>query len=335
MTNNSERMYIKANQERYKGGNLFDAIKDAPMMDVSKGGQNGFRHKIGGIDDKKNVVELHSDTKYTSTQVIPVLIQVPKGFELFQNHESWIDSLKHIVEVRPESITGLKGTLTVNFTENTVSGAGEIYSQPVNVLRERTVVEFTWKDIVGRPIQKLLIAWIEYLMMDPDTKVPKMNKVGNYVTDSWTTDYQTMTMLFIEMDVAHRYVDKAWLVTAMMPTTSGPIEARRNYQEDATILELVIPFTGVAESTQEVVLLAESIISTMTYIRSDTDFQPLSVKGRGINVRESESETGFNQPWLDDGEEIWSQDEDFSSPNNEPGLNTPGIGVGAEGHPYN
>ena len=288
------------------GGNIYDDISKAPMLDPTKGGQNGFRKKIYGTSDNGNrVIELHNDTKYHNTQIIPVLMQAPKGFDLFDDPGSWRESLRHIVENRAESITGLKGALTVNFSETPISGAGEQYSQVANVLRERTEVEFTWRDIVGRPIQKLLLAWIHYLMMDPDTKVPKATMLAKYGggvngVDSWTTDYQTMTVLFIEMDVAHRYVDKAWLVTSMMPKTSGPIEGRRNYQEDAAPLDLAIGFTGAADSGQNVIELATSVIATMGYISSDSDFMELGFDSIPYNDVMIEAKAGFQSDTNDE-----------------------------------
>ena len=294
------------NLAKTKGGNIYDTVADAPILDPAKGGQNGFRKKIYGVSKNGNrIIELHNDTKHHNTQIIPVLMQAPKGFDLFENPETWRESLRHIVENRAESITGLKGTLTVNFSDTPISGAGEQYSQVVNVLRERTEVEFTWRDIVGRPIQKLLMAWIHYLMMDPDTKVPKATMLAKYGgdingADSWTTDYQTMTVLFIEMDVAHRYVDKAWLVTSMMPKTSGPIEGRRNLQEDAAPLDLPIGFTGAADSGQNVVELATSVINTMTYLKSDSDFVALGFDSKAYADVLAESTVGYQSDNLDD-----------------------------------
>jgi len=272
--------------------NLHEDVTKSPVLDPSIGGQNGFRHKIGGLDDKDAVIELHNDTKYLNTQVIPVLMQIPTGFEYFSGKKKIYEAMKHIFEVRPTSITGLKGSLTVNFVETDVNGAGEKYSQAVNVLRERTQVEFTWRDIVGRPIQKLLTTWIEYLIMDPDTKVPKLSMLPGYATRAWQTDLQTMTMLFIEMDVSHKYVDKAWLVTAMMPNTNGPVEGRRNLAEDAAPLDIVVQFTGTTDQSQATVNLAEKIIGTFSYLKSDSDFAPLAVTETDPSL--SEATTGFD-----------------------------------------
>jgi len=265
---------LEAAKSQSTGGQLYGDFKK--VLRGSYGGQNGFRHAIAGLEAGERVIQLHADTKHLDTQVIPILMQAPKGFESFVDGEDWVAALKHIVEVSAESITGLNKTLTVNFVENAVSGAGEIYEQATNVLRERTSVEFLWKDRSGRPIQQLLETWIMYFIMDPDTKVPKITMLDSYKTDTWTTDYQTMTVLFIAPDITHRFVDKAWLVTSMMPRTAGPSVGRRNLLEDAPIVELQIGFTGVAESTVIVEHLAEKILAKLSYISSDTDFKYLA-----------------------------------------------------------
>ena len=294
------RTYFNKNTAKGQAGNLFDSKAGRPMIDVRRQGQNGFRHAISATDDDgSSVINLHNDTKHQSTQVIPVLLQGPKGFDSFENPQSWYDALKQIVETRAETITGLKGSLTVEFAESTVSGAGEIFSQPINVTRERSEVEFLWKDLVGRPIQKTMTAWIQYFMMDPDTKVPKINFLEKYVTDSWTTEYQSMTMLFIEMDVSHRYVDKAWLVTGMMPKTDGAKEGRRNYNEAAAVLELTIGFTGVTEQTEATIELAEKVYQTLTFIKTDTDFVKHGVEGRDTYLANDVSKVGFEAPSQD------------------------------------
>jgi hypothetical protein len=260
------------NLKKETGINYYKGLGDEetpPILDPKFGAQQGFRHNV--FDSTGKIISLNSDSKHLSGQVIPMLMQVPKGFNLFKDQtKSLIESLRVIVEERPDSITGLKGSLIAEFVETDVGGAGEKASQIANMTRERSEPTFTWRDIIGTPIQKLLTLWMEFLLMDPDTKIPKVNTLEDYVLDTWTKDYQSMTVMFMELDQSGMYVHRSWLITDMMPTTNGTIEGRRNLMEAAVPLDLEILFTGVSVMGHSIDAMATKILHGMSYVRTDT-----------------------------------------------------------------
>ncbi len=224
-------------------------------VDLTKNGQNGF------LVDYNSV---HSNAAYVKRNIIPVLLEAPRGFSDLPDSEVWIATLKNLVELHAQTIEGLTSTLTAEYVENAVGGGGEMQEDIANVTRERSVPVFGFPEKYGRVINKFFEGWILNLLMDPETKVPRVVNLADNVPADLLPDYVSMTMIFIEPDPTHARVNNAWLVTNMMPKTGGENIGRRDLTAPGESVLHSIEFTGLTQVGTTVDAVAQSILDTMS-----------------------------------------------------------------------
>ena len=102
------------------------------------------------------------------------------------------------------------------------------------------------------------------LLMDPETKVPRVVNLAENVPADLLPDYVSMTMIFIEPDPTHTRVNNAWLVTNMMPKTGGENIGRRDLTAPGESVLHSIEFTGLTQVGTTVDAVAQSILDTMS-----------------------------------------------------------------------
>jgi hypothetical protein len=195
--------------------------------------------------------------------MVCLLIEPPRFFLQMPNPEFWVSALKSIFEVQAKSWDGMKSSLTVNTATTAVGGAGEMFDDPTNVVRERSEPSLTIVDLAGRPVQNFLHDWITYGVMDPDTKVPSFTTVVGAAPTDWLADMFSATALFFEADPTHLTVAKAWLCTNMFPKGTGDILGKRDMTADGSTLELQIGFTGVTQTSAGVIDFAQTLLDAM------------------------------------------------------------------------
>lgn len=252
------------------GSNAFGNGAKQPLLDLRQGGQHGYA---------PNLTEWVSNQAYIRRNLICILLEAPGFFQLMPNSAIWVQSLKSLVELHARTIEGFNAALTVEFAEHPVGGGGEMQQEVTDVKRARTEPVFGFVEKYGRPIQTFLEMWIRYGMLDPDAKIALAGTLvsdAGSATRSGTTlgysttdkrpsdllaDWSTMTCLFIEPDVLHRSVVKAWITTNMMPKETGPIEGKRDLTSPSDLLELSIPFTGISQYGLGVNNLAQAILN--------------------------------------------------------------------------
>lgn len=262
--------------------------RKVPMVDTRFGGQNGYA---------PNLAEWVSSTDYVSKNLVCLLIEAPKGFQLMPEPTFRVAALKAMVESHAKTIEGLNAGLTVDFADTPVGGAGEQFSNATNVTRAQSNITFTFTDRYGRPFQNFLHDWITYLIQDPDAKVPMISTLG-VDNDDMLNDISAATMLFYEPDPTHKKVDKAWLTTNMMPKGTGDIVGKRDLTSAGTLSELSIEFTGVSQTGLGVVSFAQTLVDRINlqnanpYLRNAfaTDYSP-QVAAAGTIGYEAGAET--------------------------------------------
>jgi hypothetical protein len=244
---------------------------DAPgMVDIHQlqAGQNGFRTDFEGFVN---------NSSYVRRNMIAVLVEAPRGFQHLPDSEQWVSTLKSLIELHPNSIEGLNSTLTVEFSEVAVGGAGEMQEDIANVTRERSVPTFTWTEKYGKPINAFLSGWITNLMMDPITKVPNiMTRSGDKPTDI-LPDYTSCTVLFIEPDPTHTRVVHAWLCTNMHPKTAGEVVGARNLTAAGETVEYSVEFTALTQEGLGVQLFAQRYLDEMNMSAVNPNLKPAFV----------------------------------------------------------
>lgn len=253
------------------------------VTDLRYSGQFGF------MTDPKSLV---ANANYVRRNVIAVLVESPQGFNDLPNPELLHGTLKALVERHAKQITGLTSTLTVEFVEQPVGGAGEVQEDVANVTRARSNPAFVWPEKEGMPVQKFVDYWILNLLGDPETKVPRVVAHTNGRVEDLLPDYRGMTVMFFEPDTTHTKVEKAWLITAMMPRVGGTVEGQRDQTAAGEGLEHSIEFTGVTTVGEGPKRIAQKFLDEMSLTGVNVNLRPAIVDQISEDVKAAEEGFG-------------------------------------------
>jgi hypothetical protein len=264
-------------QDALLDGKAYSSGHKEPMLDLRYGGQMGYA---------PDLTEWVSQGTYVRKNLIPILLEAPRFFNLMPNPDKWVQSLKALVELHPKSIEGLAAGLTVETAETAVGGAGEMHEDFTNVVRARSQVSFAWVDKYGMPIQTFLHDWISYGLMDPDSKVANIGTLANYPKDMLPDQY-SMCMMFIEPDPTHRTVQKAWIGCNMFPKATGDIVGKRDITAAGEQSELSIEFTGVYQTGLGVRDTAQKILDSINITNANPYLRPGFIDAISADVSKS------------------------------------------------
>lgn len=226
--------------------------RSTTMVDVQYGGMQGF---------SPDLTEWVSNQSYIRKNLFALLLEAPKGFQYLPNPDSWVGTLRALVELHPLSITGLQAGLEVEVTENAVGGAGEMHQDFTDVKRARSNPVFRWNEKYGMPIATFLEGWITYLMMDPASKFANVVTLSGRKPTDMLADNYAMTVIFIEPDAVHGKPIKAWLCTNMWPQSTGEIIGSRELTAAGEATTYDINFTALTQYGAGVLLLAERLMA--------------------------------------------------------------------------
>lgn len=229
---------------------------EAPMLDPTYGGMMGWSPDMG---------QWVSKTGYVRRNIIPILLEAPRGFQYLPNPEYFVRMLRNIVETHPISIEGFQSTLTVNTDVTPFGGAGEQFQDITNVVRARTEPVFVLPDLYGASVNRFLEYWITYLMMDPEAKTALVNTLGTTIPPDMLADMYAMTMLFIEPDPQSHSVVRAWLSTNMYPLSGGEVVGKRDIANDMDLVRYNIPFAATTQTGMGVKVLAKRILDAVRF----------------------------------------------------------------------
>jgi hypothetical protein len=252
----------------------YAATSNAAVVNLQHGAQ------MGPSVDFRNFV---SNAAYVKRNIIPFLIEAPRGFQDLDRPDLYVGALKALVELHPLSIDGLAAGVTVAVTETPVGGAGEMQQDPTNVTRARTEPSFVWKEKYGSPIQKFLESWITELIMDPNTKTPRVIAAGVRPSDL-LPDYYAMTMLFVEPDPSGTRVIRSWLCVNMFPLEGIDVTGRRNITEDMQEVEYTIRFSSMAQVGEGVDNFAQQMLNSLVFTGLNANTQAAFVQAIDPNV---------------------------------------------------
>jgi len=239
----------------------------APMVDLQHGGQMGY---------SPDLAEWVSNQAYVRRNLICLLVEAPKGFSLLPNPESWIATLRSLVELHPLSIDGLNAGLEVEWAQNPVGGGGQIQEDFTDVKEVQSSPVFRWGEKYGMPIATFFRGWITNLMMDPNTKYANVATLANKPTDL-LSDMTAATMIFIEPDPTHTKVVKSWLVTNMMPKGTGEIIGRRDVTQANETPTYDITFSGIAQFGVGVDQFAQQLLDGISLTGANPQLRPAFV----------------------------------------------------------
>lgn len=248
-------------------GTAFAAGHQNPMVDLQNGGQMGYA---------PDLTEWVSNQQYIRRNLICLLVEAPKAFQLLPNPDYWVATLRALVELHPISIDGLQATLEVETQETPVGGGGQMHEDFTDVKESRSTPTFKWNEKYGMPVANFLRGWITNLLMDPNTKFANIATLGNRPSDMLADQYAA-TMAFIEPDPTHTKVVKSWLVTNMFPKTTGEIVGRRELTAGAEPTTYDVGFTGIAQFGLGVDAFAQQLLNGINITGANPYLRPAFV----------------------------------------------------------
>ena len=235
-------------------GQGYNVYSTAPMVSVVGAGQMGIAPQLQAYVQ---------NSAHVPRNVICVVMETPRAFNNLPDGPSYIAAFKSLFEVGAKTIDGLRSTLTVEYVENAIGAAGEMQHDIAKVTRERSVPVFTFIEKDGKPITRLFTSYIVNVIGDPETNVPAASSYDSDGPLDLLPDMTAFTMMFLEPDRLNRNVVEAWLITNMMPRTSGPIEGRRDITAPGQSIEISIEMTGIQQVGAGVIAIAQSFLDGM------------------------------------------------------------------------
>lgn len=273
--------------------------KTSASLNLTYGGQHGYWARLGYKDKTgKTYAEWISNHAYVKRPMIPILLDYPKGFNLFKGEaDLWKSNYKALLELHPLSIEGLNTKLNVDFDEHAVGKAGEMQEEVVNVTRNRSTLTFTFKEKAGKSISKFIDKYIRYLIMDPDTKRALIGNQINDITDIggiYTPDFYAGTMLFIEPDPLGKSVIDAWLCCNMIPKETPDRIGQRNENGAGSLLDVSLEFTCITMNTEAVLIFAEHILNKLGILKMIPDLD-MTLPDDRVHPDLEATNTGFDR----------------------------------------
>lgn len=250
-------------------------------VDASRGGQFGFMIDIGNYIN---------NTPYTGNHVIPVLMQYPKAYDLFDKdtRDVLVRMLKSLIEVNAKSITGLRSTLATEWMSVEVGGAGEIQQELTNVTRERAAPNYVWHEVEGCVIGRFWEWNIETLGMDANSKYPNIIAEGFNIT-TLLADMTRFVTLYIEPDRTGQYCVDAYLCANMFPMSAGDRESLRELTSAKQGRDITIEFTALTQRGYGVINLGQEFLNAINYTGANPQMQPAAVDVVDANIQAMKS----------------------------------------------
>lgn len=252
-----------------------------PTLDIKHGGQWGALPAMGALDNGASINEWMHDQQYLKRDLIPIVISVPKMFELFPNTDSWKQAVKAMLEVHAKTIDGLNSSLSVNKTDKELGLSGAKFEEVSDVTRESSSVAITVDEKYGNPFEILLDVWIRYGLLDPDLKAPLITRIASedLLPNVWSPEWYAMSAIFIEPDVLLRKPIHAWLVNNMFPDANPDITGKKdkNSGRDGKTISITLGGFAIPHTNKRVMKLAKQVLTNLELWNKDPEDMLLPV----------------------------------------------------------
>lgn len=233
--------------------------KNAPMIDVSLGGQYGYQANHGAFV---------ANTGYTPRNVMSFLVDPPRGYDYLPNKDKSIATLRALIETQSKQITGLRTGLTIEYAERQFSHAGHMISDAQRVTEAMSTPTHVWDERYGRAIHNFWQWHTRMLIGEPGTQQPGLMNVAATPPDDALLDLYTFGTLYIESDPLRRFVVEAWLVLGMAPTSTGELESQFDVSSSQGVPEISIEFKGIPIVTDGVRAWAQELLDAINYVNA-------------------------------------------------------------------
>lgn len=262
------------------GDQAFGTQLSQYVTDPTFGGQGGWANDL---------TQWLNNQAYVSKQVIAIVLEAPAFFTRMSNPDKWTQILRAFFETHVRTIEGLHSGMELTFDEHPVGGAGEVQHEPTDSKRAQSNPVISVVDKTGLPFQNFLRSWIQYGIMDPDTKYALASNLGDNTNRPWTAEQYTATVLFLEPDASHKRVVKAWLCTNMMPKNNGEEDGRRDLTTAGELLTLSIEFTAITQTGVGVRALAQSLLDNLNRTNANPYLREAFLEGIDSDVAKAQN----------------------------------------------
>lgn len=258
----------------------------APMMDISVGGQNGF---------KRDGANFAQQTLYAQCKLIPVLITPPGGFRYMPDGADRQAMLQSLIETMSKSITGLNSSLETTVQETPVNASGEVMQTITKVTRTRSEPEHTYDERKNKPITTFFKEWLQYLYQDEETGHPAITSQQEYIdagSPALTVEMKSATVLYYEPNEERTDIVSAYLVSNWGPQGVEDT-AQRVIDGENEVKEVVITATALTVcNTKAVKAMAKLHLDGLN--KQGANLDALSLMAEAISVDIAPLEGGYS-----------------------------------------
>lgn len=245
--------------DTFNDGKAYGRGANTSMINLAHGGSNGWGADYPGYISNK---------PFVPTNLFIRLLAAPRGFMYLPEPDIWIQTLKSLFEVHPNSVTGFNNQLHVEMRESPFGGAGNVQEVVSNVTRARVQPVFNYVEKYNRPISTFFDRWAQELLMHEDSKYANVvHRVDRSNTNiDLLPDFTSATFLAFEADPTLTTVLQAWIVADVKPKDDlAPRESGRNIHQGGDVLEFPINTTGIAQTGPSVVEVARQHLLSMQF----------------------------------------------------------------------
>lgn len=248
-----------------------------PVINPVQGGQYGWAG---------NVFEYVSTQPHVSQQAWCIVLSTPAGFSRLPAGDQLHSLCKSFLENRTRIFEGLSDQTVVNFAD--MRWTGHRMAIAVGAQRTLGAVTHTGYDVEGEPFTKMFKVWQQWLVMDAEILNAKMvilEDPGDMMLDE--TGYSA---IYFEPTRNFRDIAHAAILVGGQPTQNVKIDLKRNKDEDNTIRDIVMEFTGVIEfDTYAVIEIARQMLQLMPLYNPDAVSAPQGFTQRTAIVENSQA----------------------------------------------
>lgn len=256
-----------------------------PMLDIGVNGQFGY------APDLTNLI---SNQAYVQKNLQLYLLRAPGFFSLMPNPDKWVASLRALVETHARTVEGYNAALTVDIENHPVGGGGEQQHEFTNVTRAISEPVLGVQEKYGMPFTTFLHYWIQYGLMDPETKLALIGTISDQskVPTDWLYDWYGMTVLALEPDPTGRKVLKSWITTNMWPKGTGDITGKRDLTSPGEMKLMNIEFTGTSQFSLGTNVFAQKFLDKINMANANPYLRPAFMQEIDADVAAAAS-TGY------------------------------------------
>jgi hypothetical protein len=243
-------------------------LGNRPVIDGDAGGMYGWAG---------NIFEYMSAQPHVSQQGWCIVLSTPAFFSRLPGGNKLHSLCKAFFENRSQEWSGIRDSTEINF--GSMEWTGHKMSVATGATRSLGSVTHKAYDVEGEVFTHMLKTWSRWGVMDPEILNAKMvilDDPGDMLLDdtSYSAIYFEPTRNM--KDVAH-----AAILVAGQPTTTVPIEIKRNKADENQIRSIEMEFTGVIEmDTLAVKQIARKMLQLLPLFNPDAVTAPAGFQER-------------------------------------------------------